>query len=386
MKVLVTTFGGDGGKSGVSQYIIQFLRYCREFAPDMQFDVILYEDEKKVYTDHDPELKTIVQAERLRKATVNILWHQVGFPGLCRRNGYDVVFIPGGNRRLPWNLPCPTVATCHDLGILHVPDKYDALHAFYNLRVLPKLLRRQTHLLTVSETSKKDIVSYTGIPDDRVSVTYNGVDHETYQPGDKAEAKAIVEKNYGVDAPYMLYISRIDHPGKNHIRLIEAFNQLKQETDLPHKLVLAGSDWSRAEEVHKAAETSPSAANIVFTGFAPSADLPALYRGADLFVFPSLFEGFGIPIVEAMNCGIPVACADISCLPEIAGDAAELFDPYDVTSIARAMERVLTDDGLRAQCVARGFERAKLYNWRDNVKQTVDIIREVGNAGKTAQS
>lgn len=377
MRILVTTFGGDGGKSGVSQYIIQFLRYCRSSAPDMTFDVILYEDEKTVYTDQDPAFKTICQAEWLRSASVNILWHQWGLPALCKKNGYDAVFIPGGNRRLPWRLPCPTVVTCHDLGILHVPDKYDAIHRFYNLRILPHLLKRQTRILTVSETSKEDIVSYTGVPDERVTVTLNGVDHETYQPGDPDEARELVAKNYGVETPYLLYIARIDHPGKNHIRLIEAFARLKAETELPHTLVLAGSDWSRAEEVHEVAESSSAAEHIVFTGFAPSEDLPYLYRGADLFVFPSLFEGFGIPIVEAMNCGTPVACADISCLPEIAGDAAVLFDPYDTAAMAEALERALTDDALRAQCIERGKVRAKLYNWEDTVQQTVDIIREV---------
>jgi glycosyltransferase involved in cell wall biosynthesis len=378
MKVLVTTFGGDGGKSGVSQYIIQFLRYCREFGPDMQFDVLLYDDEKSVYTDHDPGLNPICQDERWRKATVNILWHQIGYPAFCRRQGYDVVFIPGGNRRLPWRSPCPTVVTCHDLGILHVPDKYDAVHAFYNRRVLPGLLRRQTRILTVSEASKQDIVSYAGVPADRIDVTYNGVDHETYQPGDAGEARAYVRERYGVDTPYLLYIARIDHPGKNHIRLIEAFNRLKGATGLPHTLVLAGSDWSRADEVHAAAEQSEFAKNIVFTGFAPSADLPALYRGADLFVFPSLFEGFGIPVIEAMNCGIPVACAEISCLPEIAGDAAVYFDPYDIASIADALQRLLTDPALRAECVTTGKNRAKRYNWCDTVKRTVEILRQLG--------
>ncbi|MCF6286057.1 MAG: glycosyltransferase family 4 protein [Candidatus Hydrogenedentes bacterium] len=378
MRVLVTTFGGDGGKSGVSQYIIQFLRHCRACAPDMVFDVILYEDEKSVYTAHDPEFKTICQAEWLRSAAVNIFWHQWGLPGLCRRNKYDLVFIPGGNRRLPYRMPCPTVVTCHDLGIIHVPDKYDAIHAFYNLRVLPRLLRRQTRILTVSETSKQDIVSFTEIPEERVTVTLNGVDHETYQPGDAEEARTLVAKNYGVDTPYLLYIARIDHPGKNHIRLIEAFAKLKERTSLPHTLVLAGSDWSRADEVHQAAESCGCADNIVFTGFAPSEDLPALYRGAALFVFPSLFEGFGIPVVEAMNCGIPVACANISCLPEIVGDAAVLFDPYDTDIMSERIEEVLTDDDLRARCVSRGMKRAKRYNWRDTVQQTVDIFREVG--------
>ena len=377
MRVLVTTFGGDGGKSGVSQYIIQFLRYCRELAPDMTFDVILYEDEKSVYTDQDPAFTTICQAEWLRSASVNILWHQWGLAALCRKNQYDVVFIPGGNRRLPWRMPCPTVVTCHDVGIIHVPDKYDAVHTFYNLRILPRLLRRQTRILTVSETSKQDIVSFTGVPEERVTVTLNGVDHETYQPGDVAASRALVAKNYGVDTPYLLYIARIDHPGKNHIRLIEAFTKLKARTNLPHTLVLAGSDWSRADEVHAAAEASGVSDAIVFTGFAPSEDLPALYCGAALFAFPSLFEGFGIPIVEAMNCGVPVACADISCLPEIAGDAAVLFDPYDTDVMSEALERALTDETLREECVARGKVRAKRYNWRDTVQQTVDILREV---------
>lgn len=386
MKVLVTTFGGDGGKSGVSQYIIQFLRHCRAFGPDMEFDVLLYEDEKAVYTDHDPELNPICQDERWRKPAANILWHQIGYPGFCRKHGYDVAFIPGGNRRLPWRSPCPTVVTCHDLGILHVPDKYDALHAFYNRRVLPGLLRRQTQILTVSEASKQDIVSYTGVPAERVGVAYNGVDHDTYQPGDPDEARAIVEKNYGVGAPYLLYISRIDHPGKNHIRLIEAFNQMKSATELPHKLVLAGSDWSRAEEVHAAAEQSEFADDIVFAGFAPAEDLPALYRAAEVFVFPSLFEGFGIPIVEAMSCGTPVACADISCLPEVAGDAAVLFEPYNSMAIASAMEQLLTDGELRAQHIERGHERARRYNWRDCVKQTVDTIREAGGGTNGATS
>ena len=384
MKVLVTTFGGDGGKSGVSQYIIQFLRHCREFGTDMQFDVLLYEDEKAVYTDHDPELNPICQEERFRKATANILWHQTAYPAFCRKGGYDVVFIPGGNRRLPWRSPCPTVATCHDLGILHVPDKYDAVHTFYNRHVLPMLLRRQTHILTVSEASKRDIVAYARVPESRVTVTYNGVDHNACAPGDAGESRAVIEGAYSIPAPYLLYIARIDHPAKNHIRLIEAFGQLKSTTALPHKLVLAGSDWCRADEVHQAAAASPHAADIVFTGFVPGADLIHFYRGADAFVFPSLFEGFGIPIVEAMNCGIPVACGNSSCLPEIAGDAAVYFDAHDIVSMAVAMERILTDTAERERCIARGREQALRYDWRDSARRAVEIIREVGSARQGA--
>jgi glycosyltransferase involved in cell wall biosynthesis len=175
-------------------------------------------------------------------------------------------------------------------------------------------------------------------------------------------------------------VSRIEHPGKNHARLIEAFNRLKARTGTPHQLLLIGSPWSRAEEVYEVAAKSPYAKDINFVGFAEGADLPAFYSAADVFVFPSLFEGFGMPILEAMASGTPVTCSNLSSMPEVAGDAAILFDPYSEEDMSLAMERMLGDRALMQQCVERGLTRSRQFSWSQTATKTLDVIR--GMAGE----
>jgi len=157
--------------------------------------------------------------------------------------------------------------------------------------------------------------------------------------------------------------------------LIRAFTRLKDSEPIPHQLVLAGSDWDRADEVHRVAEASDCAADIVFTGFASTADLPDLYCGADLFVFPSLYEGFGLPVLEAMSCGVPVACSNLSSMPEVAGDAAVLFDPYDEEAIAEAMRSLLTDSEMLGRYARQGLERSKGFSWSVTAARTLEVIR-----------
>ena len=177
--------------------------------------------------------------------------------------------------------------------------------------------------------------------------------------------------------PFILYTSRIEHPGKNHARLIRAFAELKRKERIPHQLVLAGTDRERADEVHRIAEESGFAKDILFTGFVASEDLPLLYQAADLFVFPSLYEGFGLPILEAMACGTPVACSRISSMPEVAGDAAVLFDPEEEGSIASAIRSIITGTDLRRDLAARGLERSRQFSWARTAAQTLGVIRSL---------
>jgi len=282
---------------------------------------------------------------------------------------------------LPVSLPCPSVGTVHDFSSIHVEGKYDPARMFYIKRVLPFLIRRLTRVLTVSESSKKDIVEYAGVPGEQVTVTPNAADYQLYFPRDKKDVVPQICPKYGIRPPYVLYISRIEHPGKNHAGLIRAFSDLKASEHIPHSLVLTGSDWDRAEEVHRVADKSPYSDDIVFTGFAPTEDIPLLYCGADIFVFPSLYEGFGMPILEAMASGIPVACSNISSMPEVAGDTGILFDPYDEQSITEAMRRLLTDPDLLNVCRERGLERAKKYTWSATAALTLKVLREAAEEG-----
>ena len=274
-----------------------------EDKPD--FEVIVFEDEKGLFVPDPKSMSTVCFGDSLRSPVANILWHQISLPRLCRRQKYDVLFLPAGNRRLPVSLPCPSVGTVHDFSSIHVEGKYDPARMFYIKQVLPFLARRLSRVLTVSESSKKDIVKYARVPEKDVTVTPLAADNRVYFPRDGEDCIKRMGPKYHIQKPYILYISRIEHPGKNHAGLIRAFSILKKTGDIPHQLVLAGSDWDRAEEVHRIAEKSAYKDDIIFTGFAPTADLPDLYCGAELFVFPSLYEGFGLPVLEAMTCGVP---------------------------------------------------------------------------------
>jgi len=370
----VTTFGGDGGVSGISQYIVQLLKALAAEPREARYEVAVYADERSIFVPESPRVTPLVHGRAWASPIRNVAWHQAMLPALCKRRGFDVLFLPAANRRLPVWTPCPAVGTVHDLASAHVTDKYDPARVFYVRRVLPPLIRRLDHVLTVSEATKRDLVEIAGLRPERVTVTPLAADPAIFHPGDRDAAAARVASRFGVSGPYIVYIARLEHPGKNHVRLIRAFDRLKTRTGLPHKLVLAGSDRERAAEVHAEAAAARHAADIAFTGFVPSDAVGDLYRAADLFAFPSLFEGFGLPLLEAMACGTPVVAADVASLPEVAGDAARLVDPYDEHALAAALEAVLTDPALRADLVARGLARSATFSWRRTARQTLDVL------------
>lgn len=377
MNVLVSTLGGDGGKSGISQYIIQTLKALPTVAPDIQCDVLVFKGEEDLYISDPNAMRAVLLPDNLRSTIRSLAWQQFALPGLCRRGGYDLAFFPAANRRLPFRVPCPSVGTYHDLAIRHVPDKYDRLHSFYSLHVLPVMVRRLSHVITVSKSSERDIREYIRVPADRITVIPEGVDFAHHYPRDKAAATSVLERKYGVRPPFILYISRLEHPGKNHVRLIRAFDRLKTEFGFPHQLVLAGSDWPGAEIVHQAAASCASAKDILFTGFVQGDDVPNLYSAADVFVFPSLFEGFGLPVLEAMACGVPVACSDTSSLPEVAGDAAVLFDGTKEESIADALARLLGSEDKRKRLSEKGLRWSSGFSWEASATATAEVFRGV---------
>lgn len=375
MNIGISAFGTDRGKSGIGYYTMRLLKEFDRVAPESRFEVFVHREEAGIFVPTSGHMTAIPMGEHLRHPLANVLWHQVALPRWCRKRKYDVLFLPAGNRRLTLGAPCPTVGVIHDFSSIHVHGKYDRSRIFYITHVLPFLIRRLTRVITVSESSKRDIVEYAGVPDERISVVPEGVDHETFSPGPKSAAQSRIWDKYKIPSPYILYISRIEHPGKNHIRLIRAFELLKRES-IPHRLVLAGSDWNGAAEVHEAARSSMYAQDIVFPGFIPGPDLVDFYRGSDVFVFPSLYEGFGLPILEAMACGVPVACSDISSLPEVAGDAALLFDPKSEEAIAGALKNLVCDETLRQEIADRGVHRSESFTWEVTAVRTLQILGE----------
>ena len=385
MRIGITTFGGDGGHSGISRYIIQLIR---EFAKmkENEFEVVVYEDEKDIFIPPGAtNIHALVYPASLRSTSRNLMWHQQALPKLCAERKWDVLFLPAGNRRLPYRSPCPTVGTVHDFSSLHVKGKYDRAHMVYIQHILPALCRRLDRVITISEASKQDILTHARVPEEKITIIPHAADPAVYYPRDPDESHTKICKSLGLCKPYLLYVSRIEHPGKNHVRLIQAFAQLKAAGKLKdYQLVLAGKDWLGADAVHVEAEKCGYTDDVKFLGFVSDEDLPLLYAAADIFLFPSLYEGFGLPVLEAMGMGVPVACANASSLPEVMGDVATYFDPLNVEDIGRAIEKLLSDPAYRLDSVERGLARAKEFCWSKTAEATMEVLRSAASSPHAA--
>jgi glycosyltransferase involved in cell wall biosynthesis len=206
-------------------------------------------------------------------------------------------------------------------------------------------------------------------------VVYPGYDQTIFQPVRDEGVIEAVKARYGIAGDYALFVGTLQ-PRKNLIRLIEAFSNFRFPIS-DFRLVIAGKKGWLYQEIFRWVEELGLEKKVVFTGYVPEGDLPVLLSGARLFVFPSLYEGFGLPVLEAMACGTPVVCSNASSLPEVAGDAAVLVDPQDVEGLAAAMERVLGDEELRAELIVRGFEQARKFSWERCARETLDVLESV---------
>jgi glycosyltransferase involved in cell wall biosynthesis len=285
-----------------------------------------------------------------------------------------------------WPQPCALVATIHDLAPFRVKHKYDWKRMLYGRWIVPQLARRQQEIIAVSQHTARDIATCLRLPAGRVTVIHNGVDHERFVPGSRAEARRAVAGRFDLRQPFFLYVARLEHPAKNHVRLIEAFNRFKAETKWPWQLALGGSDWHGAEAIHDAISQSPFRQDIRCLGFVGDAELPGLYRAADVFVYPSLFEGFGLPPVEAMACGCPVLCSTRGALGEVVGDAAATVDSEDIAGMKWQMVRLAGDLGLREQLRLAGLARAGCFDWSRTAAATVEVYSRAAIRGKTSEA
>ena len=186
-----------------------------------------------------------------------------------------------------------------------------------------------------------------------------------------------MDRKHGIRKPFFLYIARLRHPAKNHVRLITAFNQFKTATGSPWQLVFGGSDWSGAETIHAAVQASPFSSDIRTLGFVADHDLPELYRAAGVFVYPSLYEGFGLPPIEAMACGCPVISSGCGSLEEVVGPAAAMIHPENVNSLAQQLATLAGDAGLRERLRVLGFQQALRFNWQKTAAETLEVYQRV---------
>lgn len=276
---------------------------------------------------------------------------------------------------LPPTLPrTRTLLTVHDLSFLRCPEAFVPALRRYLERVVPRSVARADRVLADSEATRADLIALLGVLPEKVQVLYSGV-HPRFCPQSGPDEAARLRARYGLgDAPYILSVGTLQ-PRKNYVRLIQAFTCVRIDEFADLQLVIAGGHGWLYEETLAEAEKYPNRVRIL--GFVDESDLPALYRNAVLFVFPSWYEGFGLPVLEAMACGVPVVCSNASSLPEVAGDAALLVDPLDTDGLAAAMARVLEDPDLRREMIAKGIAQAARFTWAQAARQllaTFDLL------------
>jgi glycosyltransferase involved in cell wall biosynthesis len=271
---------------------------------------------------------------------------------------------------------CPFVVTIHDCIHLRFPQYLPNRAAYvYARTVMTSAARRARKVLTVSRASKDDILHFLKIPAEKVEVIYNGLDERFALPPSDDDIGR-VRQRFQLTSPFILYAGNIK-PHKNVDRLIEAFSILRQRGMSEVKLLIIGDEISKYPNLRRLVHRHQLHQYVRFLGFVADATLAVLYRLASVFVFPSLYEGFGLPPLEAMAAGAPVITSNVSSLPEVVGDAALLINPMDANDIADAMARVLGDPALRAELVRRGRERVKAFSWDRSAARTYEVYAEL---------
>lgn len=372
-RVGISTSVIQRGKTGVAHYVFALLRALLEKPRRLQFVAFVLEEDVPLFADHARAGLEIVRvSERFRPPVRNIFWHQVRLPSLARQQGLQVLHIPS-YRRMLWRKPCRLIATIHDLAPFRVPGKYDWKRMLYGKVVAKRLAFRQDRVIAISHNTAEDIGRFFGLPGGRVQVVYNGIDHRRFYPGDRQALGASYRQKKGLNAPFFLYTARLEHPGKNHLRLISAFEEFKAATHSHWQLLFAGSDWHGAEVIHQAIKQSRFGKDVRPLGYVPDEELPDLYRAADVFVYPSLYEGFGMPPLEAMACACPVIASSAGSLQEVVGDAAAIVNPEDIHTIARELYRLAMDATERNRLRAAGLNRASQFDWSRTAAETTRV-------------
>jgi alpha-1,3-rhamnosyl/mannosyltransferase len=354
---------------GIGRYTYNLAAKLPELAPDTDF--VLFHNPRLLNTRYD--LGRLALNPNLRLLPVDVpprsLQEQYQLRSLAKALCLDLLHSP--YYVMPYWLHCPSVVTMYDLIPMiypqHLPHRWTA----WIFRATASLAtRRASQIIAISESTRKDLVHFFGASEDRITVTHLAAD-ERFRPLDSQQRENTI-RTYGLPERYILYLG-INKPHKNLAFLLQVFRELRTEA----KLVLAGKEDPRYPQVRDEARRLRLDDRVVSWGEVPDSDLPLIYNGAEVFVFPSLYEGFGLPVLEAMACGTPVICSNTSSLPEIVGDAAICLHPQDRSAWVAALTEVLENQQLRAELKAKGLARAAKFSWQKAARETMAVYRSV---------
>jgi glycosyltransferase involved in cell wall biosynthesis len=385
MRVGYLTYGLDRKPTGIGRYALELLRALAAL-PDGPELVLLTTERDDPHQLWERFERHPLPGCRLLPALLTL--GNARLSAAAQRHGLDLIHDPNGIAPFLWPVrPAPLVATVHDAFAYVYPETQARLDVWRCRALLPAALRRAAAVITDSEHSRRDLAHHLRLPPDSIAVAPLAAGACFAPVSDSCQRAAVLEAHQ-IEQPYLLYTGGIN-PRKNIIALLKAF-ALLCPSHPQLQLVIVGKPQWRATPLEAASQQLGIAERIRLVGYVADADLPTLYRAASCFVFPSLYEGFGLPPLEALACGTPVVCSNSSSLPEVVGDAALLVEPHDISGLARAIERVLDEPELAAELRARGLRRAAGFSWERTARITVEIyqaaLRRAGQKAGTNAS
>ena len=344
--------------TGVGNYAFQLARNIASVAPDDEWFIF----GANTQVARLLELANVQAAVTQRTGLARLLWEQTGLPLEARRMKVDV--LHGADFSRPVAYGGRMVNTIHDISPFVDSRYFSPARRMYKRLLIRHAIRRSSAIVTDSEFIRRQIMERFSLDGSRVFAIALGV----MQGNGVAHPKG--------DPPYLLFVGNLEHR-KNLVRLVEAFRLLRERRRIPHRLVLAGKPGHGWEEIRAAIERGGVQDCVDVPGYVSNEDLAKLYPSADVFVFPSAYEGFGLPVLEAMACGTPVACSNAASLPEVGGEAVEYFDPWSVEEMAAAIERVLDSPGLQAEMREKGLKQAAQFTWEECARKHLEVYRRV---------
>ena len=359
----LVSFDDSYRNAGISRFIFTLLEGLAALDAGQEYTAFMHPKEAHWASDSPlaraAHLRLVAPARWGAGGPVRrVAWEQFALPGVLRKLGIDVFHAPANI--LPARLPCPSVVTVHDLAFMRYPQFFRPARRLYQRRFTARSVARATQVVAVSESTKRDLVELMCVPEERIHVIYPGIATD-FQPVGDPETLALFRTKHSLPERYLLYLGTLE-PRKNLLTLVEAYARLRgQVVDAP-PLVLAGAKGWYYEPLFSRVRALGLERVVVFPGYVARDEQPLWYAGAELFVFPSLYEGFGLPVVEALACGTPTITSNVSSLPEVAGDVAQQVDPRNGEALARLLREVLADNDVRERTARAGPAWARQFS------------------------
>jgi len=325
-------------------------------------------DAQFIYAEN---VKPIIIGPPTRHPFLWYYWFEKRIPLALKKYNCDVFY--SGDTYMSLSTPTPTVLVCHDIAYAHYPEHIPWLKRKYYQKYFPLFHKKADHIITVSETTKRDIIASYDLDGSKITTAYNSVKNGIMKLDE--DSKDSIRKEYTSGCRYFIYVGSI-HPRKNVVNLIQAFDQFKKQSGADCKLVLIGRLAWNTDEFSIAMETAEFKKDIIFLQELFNEQVNAMIAAAEAMVYVSLFEGFGLPVVEAMASDVPVITSNVSSMPEVAGDAAVLVDPLNYKMIANAMSQIYDNDSLRAELIAKGRIQIEKFSWDKTAAITYDVIKK----------